>query len=83
MVYLKKKKYLQILNGVLTGSLETPLLKIAGSHISPQGTAQGFEGPGFISVEDEQLVVKPPGTFVWGYKAGYTIGVKKKRWNRD
>ncbi len=74
----EEKKYLQILNGVLTGSLETPLLKIAGNHISPQGIAQGFEGPGFISVEDDRLVVKPPDTFLWGYKTGYTIGIKKK-----
>lgn len=74
----EEKKYLQILNGLLTGSLETPLLKIAGGHISTQGIAQGFEGPGFVSVEGKQLVVKAPGTFVWGYKTGYTIGVKKK-----
>jgi hypothetical protein len=75
---LNEDKYLQVLNGILTGSVETPLLKIAGSYISPQGIAQGFEGPGFVSVEGQQLVVKPPGTFVWGYKTGYTIGIKKK-----
>ena len=69
---------MQILNGVLTGSLETPLLKNAGSHISPQGTAQGFEGPGFISVEDEQLVVKPLVPLYGVIKRSYTIGVKKK-----
>ncbi len=74
----KEEKYLQILNGVITGSLETPLVKIAGRHISAQGIAQGFDGPGFISVEGQQLIVQPPGTFVWGYKRGYTLGIKKK-----
>ncbi len=69
-------KYIQIINGILTGSLETPLSKIASGSISNQGVAQGFEGPGFLSVQSQQLVVNPPQTFVWGYKTGYTVGVK-------
>lgn len=69
-------KYIQIINGLLTGSLETPLSQIASGSISNQGVAQGFEGPGFLSVQGQQLVVNPPQTFVWGYKTGYTVGVK-------
>lgn len=75
---LKEEKYLQIFAGLLTGSVETPLSKIGGGSMSLQGVAQGFDGPGFLSVEGQQLVVKPPGTFVWGYKTAYTVGVKKK-----
>lgn len=75
---LKEEKYLQILSGLFTGSLETPLSKIASGSISNQGVAQGFEGPGFLSVNGQQLVVNPPQTFVWGYKTGYTVGVKTK-----
>ncbi len=73
---IEEEKYFQIINGLLTGSLETPLSKIASGSISAQGVAQGFEGPGFLSVKGQQLVVNPPQTFVWGYKTGYTVGVK-------
>ncbi len=80
--YLKslfeEEKYLQIINGLLTGSVETPLAKLASGSISAQGVAHGFEGPGFLSVQGQQLVVNPPQTFVWGYKTGYTVGVKTK-----
>lgn len=75
---LKEGKYLQIFAGLLTGSIETPLAKIGGGSMSLQGVAQGFEGPGFLGVNGQRLVVNPPGTFVWGYKTAYTVGVKKK-----
>ncbi|MDY9923434.1 hypothetical protein [Methanobacterium sp.] len=80
--YLKnlfeEEKYLPIINGLLTGSLETPLSQLANGNISAQGVAQGFEGPGYLSVQGQQLVVNAPQTFVWGYKTGYTVGVKTK-----
>lgn len=74
----QEEKYLQILNGLFTGSLETPLSQIAGGSMSLQGVAQGFDGPGFLGVNGQKLVVNPPQTFVWGYKTGYTVGVKTK-----
>jgi hypothetical protein len=73
---LQEGKYVKIVNGLLTGSIETPLAKMASGSISSQGVAQGFEGPGFLSVQGQQLMVNPPQTFVWGYKTGYTVGVK-------
>lgn len=76
MSLFQEEKYLQIINGLLTGTLETPLSQIASGSISPQGVAQGFEGPGFLSVQGQQLVVNPPQTFIWAYKTGYTVGVK-------
>ncbi len=75
---LQEGKYLQIITGMMTGSVETPLSQLAGNYISPQGMAQGFEGPGYISVNGQKLVVNPPETFVWGYKTAYTVGVKTK-----
>ncbi len=51
---------------------------MASGSISSQGVAQGFEGPGYLSVQGQQLVVNPPQTFVWAYKTGYTVGVKTK-----
>ncbi len=68
--------YLQAITGLLTGSIETPVSEFIGANISPQGVAQGFEGPGFLSVHGQQLVVTGPQTFVWGYKTTYTVGVK-------
>ncbi len=68
--------YLQAITGLLTGSIETPVSEFIGANISPQGIAQGFEGPGFLSVQGQQLVVTAPQTFVWGYKTVYTVGVK-------
>jgi hypothetical protein len=75
---LEEKKYPQLINGFLTGTLETPLSFLANGSISSQGVAQGFEGPGFLSVQGNKLIVNPPQTFVWGYKTGYTVGVKTK-----
>ncbi|BDZ70686.1 hypothetical protein [Methanobacterium petrolearium] len=76
MSLFQEEKYLPIINGLLTGALETPISQMASGSISPQGVAQGFEGPGFLSVKGQQLVVNPPQTFVWAYKTGYTVGVK-------
>lgn len=75
---LEEEKYPQIISGFLTGTLETPLSILANGSISSQGVAQGFEGPGYLSVQGQKLVVNPPQTFVWGYKTGYTVGVKTK-----
>jgi hypothetical protein len=68
--------YLQVINGLTTGAIETPISEFIGANISPQGVAQGFEGPGFLSVQGQQLVVNSPKTFVWSYKTAYTVGVK-------
>ncbi|NYB51285.1 MAG: hypothetical protein HVN35_01785 [Methanobacteriaceae archaeon] len=76
---LQEGKYIQIISGLLTGAVETPLSQIANGSISYQGVAQGFEGPGFLSVHGQYLVVNPPQTFVWGFKTGYTVGVKTSK----
>lgn len=68
--------YLPAITGLITGAIETPISEFIGSNISPQGVAQGFEGPGFLSVQGQQLVVTAPQTFVWGYKTAYTVGIK-------
>ncbi|CDG64541.1 MAG: hypothetical protein PWQ15_1594 [Methanobacterium sp.] len=75
---LEEGKYAEVIIGSLSGALETPLSALVNGSISPQGVAYGFDGPGYLSVQDEKLVVNPPQTFVWGYKTGYTVGVKTK-----
>ena len=71
-------KYLKFLTALTTGTVETPFQEITGKTISSQGTAQGFEGPGYLTVQDDKLVVSPPDTFLWGFITPYTIGVKTK-----
>ena len=71
-------KYLKFLTALTTGTVETPFQEITGKTISSQGTAQGFKGPGYLTVQDDKLVVSPPDTFVWGFITPYTIGVKTK-----
>jgi len=71
-------KYFKFLSALITGTVETPFQEITGETISAQGKAQGFEGPGFLTVQDDKLTVSPPETFVWGFKTPYTVGVKTK-----
>lgn len=74
----KEEKYTEILTGLLTGAINTPIENITGGNISLSGTAEGYSGPGILTVQDNQLKVNPPGTFIWGYKTPYTTAVKTK-----
>jgi len=71
-------KYFKSFTALSTGTVETPFQEITGETISSQGIAQGFKGPGHLTVRDDKLVVNPPDTFVWGFITPYTIGVKTK-----
>ncbi|HMK53946.1 MAG TPA: hypothetical protein VK444_04110, partial [Methanobacteriaceae archaeon] len=75
---IHEEKYIEFLSAIVTGNVQTPIQEITGGSISPQGVAKGFEGPGFIIIQDNKLVVSPPSTFVWGFKTPYTVGVKTK-----
>ena len=76
--YFKDKRIYQVLNGITTGSIETPIDEITSGSISRYGIAQGFLGPGFITVQSGHLAVQPPGTYLWGFKTPTLIGVKTK-----
>jgi hypothetical protein len=76
--YLKDKRIYQVLNGITTGSIETPIDEITSGSISRYGIARGFEGPGYITVQSGHLAVQPPGTYLWGFKTPTVIGVKTK-----
>jgi hypothetical protein len=74
----KEGKYTEIFIGLLTGAINTPIENITGGSISIEGTAQNYTGPGLLTIKNNQLVVDPPGTFVWGYKTPYTTATKTK-----
>ncbi|MGZ7108791.1 MAG: hypothetical protein ACXVHW_07470 [Methanobacterium sp.] len=76
--YFKDVRIYQVLNGITTGTIETPIDKITSGSISRYGIAQGFEGPGFITVNSGHLAVQPPGTYLWGFKHPTIIGMKTK-----
>lgn len=76
--YIKDIRIYQVLNGITTGSVETPIDEITSGSISRYGIAQGFEGPGFVKVQSGHLAVQPPGTYLWGFKTPTIIGVKTK-----
>lgn len=75
---VREGKYFKFVSALITGSVETPFQEITGGGISAWGVAQGFEGPGFLTVQDNKLVVSPPGTFIWGFKTPYLVGRKTK-----
>jgi hypothetical protein len=65
-------------DAIITGTVKTPIERITSGSISKEGTAQGFNGPGVLAVENNKLIVNPPEAFVYGYKTPYTFGVKTK-----
>ena len=73
---IQEERFSDLFTALMTGAVETPIDELTGDHISSQGTAQGFEGPGILVVNGDKLSVSSPGTFVWGFKKAYTYGVK-------
>lgn len=73
---VKEERFYDLFTALMTGTVETPIDELTGDHISSQGIAQGFEGPGILVVKGDKLVVSSPSTFVWGFKKAYTYGVK-------
>jgi len=67
-----------VLQSITTGAVPLPISEFTKYGISDAGEAEGFIGPGVLTVEGNALVVKPPSNFVWGYKTPYTYGVKTK-----
>ena len=62
-----------ILITLTTGTVPFDFTTISTEGIDSYGKAQGFEGPGYLTYEGNQLAVKAPHTYVWGYSAPYKI----------
>lgn len=74
--YARDLRFKDLTESLLTGVVKTPISKITSGSVSRYGVAQGFDGPGMLTVSAGKLVVESPQTFVWGFKTPYTYGVK-------
>ncbi len=70
------QNYMGLLTSLVTGAVPTPVDAVVNSDISKSGVAEGFTGPGMLTVQDNKLAVNPPNTFVYGYVTPYTVAVK-------
>ena len=65
------------LNGILmsmtTGYVPFDFSTISAEGIDSSGNAYGFEGPGFLTFEGDQLAVKAPNDIIWGYSKPYKV----------
>ncbi|MCC7553175.1 MAG: hypothetical protein KO202_01600 [Methanobacteriaceae archaeon] len=77
MNYLPQQIFDLNLRGIIislsTGTVPLDLKSVSSGGISSTGHATGFEGPGYLTLEGENLVVKPPSNFVWGYSSPYKV----------
>jgi len=76
--YIKDERFLDLIDLIFTGTVKTPIAKITSGSISRNGTAQGFTGPGILTVQEGKLMVSPPAYFIWGYKTPYVFAFKTK-----
>ena len=76
--YAKDLRFQDLTESLLTGVVKTPISQITSGSVSRYGVAQGFDGPGMLTVNAGKLVVESPQTFVWAFKTPYTYGLKPK-----
>lgn len=63
-----------ILLTLTTGVVPFDFTTISGEGIDGYGNAVGFEGPGFLTYDNNsRLTVKGPNTYVWGYSVPYSV----------
>lgn len=65
-----------ILLTLTTGAVPFDFSTVSSGGIDSYGNAYGFEGPGYLSLDGDNLVVYPPDDYVWGYSYPYKILTK-------
>lgn len=65
-----------ILLSLSTGTVPIPINVVSSEGISSTGHAVGFEGPGYLTLDGDNLAVKGPSNFVWGYTSPYKVLTK-------
>ncbi|WP_409200983.1 hypothetical protein [Methanobrevibacter sp. DSM 116169] len=60
-----------ILISLSTGAVPISANSICSEGIAANGQASGFEGPGYLTLDGENLAVKGPSNFVWGFSTPY------------
>lgn len=78
--YLADRFYnLDILGAVYSiasGTVPMPTDQVVKGAVSDGGTVSNFDGPGYVAIENNSIVVHQPDSFVWGYNEPYTQAVK-------
>lgn len=67
---------LGLLTSLTTGTVPLDFTSISSDHIDAYGKASGFEGPGYITYDGDDLTVKAPDTYIWGYSVPYKVLTK-------
>ena len=57
---------------VATGAVPTPPSKLLAGNVSNDGIVDDFEGPGYVTVDNDKITVTPPGEVVFGFNTPYT-----------
>lgn len=78
--YLIHQIYSMDLGGLLlsfsTGAVPIDYSDFSSGGIDRYGRASGFSGPGYVDLDGDNLIVKEPGNFLWGYSTPYKVLVK-------
>ena len=62
-----------ILMTLSTGVVPFDFTSVSSSGIDSYGNAIGIDGPGYLDLEDDKLIVKGPDTYIWGYSTPYKL----------
>lgn len=62
-----------ILMTLSTGVVPFDFTTVSSEHIDSYGNAKDIEGPGYLDLEDDKLIVKGPDTYIWGYSTPYKL----------
>lgn len=57
---------------IATGAVPTPPSKLLSGNVSNDGIVDDFEGPGYVTVDNDKITVTPPGEVVYGFNYPYT-----------
>ncbi len=65
-----------ILMTLTTGVVPYDFATVSSGGIDSYGKVYGFEGPGYLALDGDNLAVKAPDTYVWGYSYPYKVLTK-------
>lgn len=59
-----------------SGTVPMPTEDVVKGNVTDTGSVSNFDGPGYVAIENNSIVVHSPDDFVWGYNEPYTQAVK-------
>ena len=69
-------KFLNLAYGICTGVVSMPASEVVTGDVDKNGRANGFDGPGYVTVEGSKVNVHKPAPYTWGRIAPDTQAVK-------